>query len=254
MVQWRAMIREAAKTFMNGSTEEWRALAREENVLSNILAWPDKRGKWTEEEFYAAGQRDWEDFRRHWSHYWPELGGTCVEIGVGAGRMTRALAGDFERVVGLDVSPDMIDRARRAAPDHVELHRVDGPHIPLADDSADALFSVHVLQHLDTYAAMSSYLTEARRVLRSNGSMMVHIELQSRPPSFRDRARIEVGLWRSRRGLRRGRPHTLVRMKLYTSEQIQELLLGLGFERVELRAFPVRSNGYLHEFFLARTP
>ncbi len=239
---------------MHGSTEEWRALAREENVLSNILAWPDKRGTWTEEEFYAAGVQDWEDFRRHWIHYWPELGGTCVEIGVGAGRMTRALAADFGRVTGLDVSSDMIERARSAAPANVELHRVEGPEIPLGDASADAVFSVHVLQHLDDYAAMSRYLEEARRVLKPGGSMMIHIELQSRPPSWRERARIEVGLWRSRRGLRRGRTHTLVRMKLYSPEQILELLARLGFEQVELRAFPVRSNGYLHEFFLARAP
>ena len=249
-----AMIRKAAKTLTHGSTEEWRALAREDNVLSNILAWPEKRGTWTEDEFYAAGQQDWEDFRRHWIHYWPELGGTCVEIGVGAGRMTRALAADFDRVVGLDVSMDMIERARRVVPRHVELHRVEGPQIPLADASADAIFSVHVLQHLDDYAAMSRYLEEARRVLKPDGAMMVHVELQSRPPSWRERARIEVGLWRSRRGLRRGRPHTLVRMKLYSSEQIQVLLDGLGFEQVELRVFGVRSNGYRHEFFLARAP
>lgn len=248
------MIRTLGKTLMRGSTAEWRALAREKNVLSNILAWPEKRGRWTEEDFYAAGREDWTDFRRHWLHYQPDLGGTCVEIGVGAGRMTAALAGDFQRVVGLDVSADMLERARGAVPEHVELYQVDGPQIPLEDVSADAIFSVHVLQHLDDYEAMRHYLDEARRVMRSGASMMVHIELQSSPPSRIRRARTEVGLWRSRRGLRRGRPHTLVRMNLYRSEQIFALLGQLGFCAVELRAFPVHSNGYRHEFFFARAP
>jgi SAM-dependent methyltransferase len=241
-------------SWMSGSNEEWRALAREEDVLYNILAWPEKRGAWTEEEFYAAGQSDWEDFREHWTHYWPELGGTCVEIGTGAGRMTRALAGDFDRVVGLDVSPDMVERARRAAPDNAELHVVGRPEMPLADDEADAVFSVHVLQHLDDFDAVTSYLTEARRVLRPGGSLMVHVTLQSRRPSPWRRVKLELRLWRSRRGLRRGRTHTLVRMRLYRLEEVQALLGRLGFEQIELRMFPVRSNGYPHHFWFARSP
>lgn len=239
---------------MEGSTAEWRALAREEAVLSNILAWPEKDDPWTEEEFYATGAEDWHDFRRQWAHYWPQLGGTCVEIGVGAGRMTKALAEDFDRVVGLDVSADMIERARRATPEHVEFHRVDGPQIPLATAEADAAFSVHVLQHLDDFAAVSAYLAEVRRVLRPGGSMMIHITLASRQPSLRKRAEIEAGLWRSRRGLRQGRKHTLVRMKLYSAEEIQVLLGQLGFRDIELRMFAVRSNNYQHHFWLARAP
>jgi SAM-dependent methyltransferase len=223
-------------------------------VLNNILAWPGKDDPWTEEDFYAAGQADWEDFRQHWLHYWPELGGTCVEIGVGAGRMSRALSADFDRVVGLDVSQDMIDRADRATPDHVEFRRVDTEQIPLGDDEADAVFTVHVLQHLDDYDAMRRYLEEARRVVRPGGTLMVHIELRSQQRSLLDRIKLEVGLWRSRRGLKRGRTHTLVRMNIYQSEDIMALLSGLGFEDLELRAFHVRSNGYLHQFFFARVP
>ena len=38
--------------------------------------------------------------------------GTAVEIGAGLGRVCRALADRFDRVVGLDVSPEMVERAR----------------------------------------------------------------------------------------------------------------------------------------------
>jgi cyclopropane fatty-acyl-phospholipid synthase-like methyltransferase len=237
-----------------GSTEEWRALAREDDVLYNILAWPGMRGRWTEERFYAAGQSDWEDFRHHWRHYWPELGGTCVEIGCGAGRMSRALAGDFDRVLGLDVSADMIERARKSMPDNVELHQVEEPAIPAGDGEVDAVFSVHVLQHLDSFEAVRRYLAEARRALRPGGSMMVHITLQSRPLPLWRRARIELDVWRSRRGLRQGRKHSFVRMRLYQPEQIEAALHQLGFERVELRVFAVRWNGYRHHFWLASAP
>ena len=246
------MIRRALKRLTAGSGDEWRALAREEDVLQNILTWPGKEGAWTEEEFYATGQSDWEDYRRHWVHHWPDLGGTCVEIGSGAGRVTRALAADFERVVGLDVSADMVDRARRATPDNVELHVVDGPAIPLEDGAADAVFSVHVLQHLDHFDDVRAYLAEARRVLRPGGSMMVHITMASSPPSGRRRLRAELDLWRSRRGLRRGRAHTAVRMRVYRPEQVAAELARLGFEDVEMRMFSARSILYPHHFWLAR--
>ena len=84
-------------TERHAATEEWRAIARGPRPLYHILTWPDIEN-WSEEEFYDVGRGDWEDFRAHWAHYWPELGGTCVEIGSGAGRLTRAIADDFERV------------------------------------------------------------------------------------------------------------------------------------------------------------
>lgn len=235
-----------------GSTREWRDIARGEDVLYSILGWPEKKGSWTEAEFYAAGESDWADFRRHWSHYDPEIGGACVEIGCGAGRITRAAAQDFERVVALDVSAEMIERASGACPANVEFHQVTSTEIALADDEADAVFSCHVLQHLDSFDDVAAYLAEARRVLRPGGSLMVHITIQSRRLGRWERVRQEWQLWRSRRALRRGEEHFAVRMKLYRMEEVWSLLERLGFRDVELRVFGVRSNGYPHHFWLAR--
>jgi ubiquinone/menaquinone biosynthesis C-methylase UbiE len=237
---------------IDGATTEWRQIARNDDVLYSITSWPDKRGRWTAEEFYASGDSDWEDFRGQWRHYAPDLGGTCVEIGCGAGRLTQALARDFDRVVALDVSPDMLEMTRGASPENVELHRVNGPQIPLSDAEASAVFSCHVLQHLENYEALRDYLAEARRVLRPAGTMMVHITLVSRRRSRLWKLKEEARLWLSRRRLQRGEAHTAVRMRVYRSEEIFHLLSGLGFADVELRAFPARSNGYLHHFFLAR--
>jgi hypothetical protein len=64
-----------------GSTREWRALGREGDVLYNVCSWRPKKGSWTKEDFYESGRSDWEDLSRHWIHYEPGLGGTCVEIG-----------------------------------------------------------------------------------------------------------------------------------------------------------------------------
>src|SRR3990172_1999387 len=41
-------------------------------------------------------------------------GGVCVEVGCGPGRMTGVLAERFDRVVAVDVSDGMLERARVA--------------------------------------------------------------------------------------------------------------------------------------------
>jgi ubiquinone/menaquinone biosynthesis C-methylase UbiE len=235
----------------DGSTAEWREIAQRRNVLRNVLTWPD-RESWSEDEFYATGREDWDDFRRHWQHYEPGLGGTCLEIGCGVGRMTAALARDFEQVIGVDVASDMLERARAVVPGKVELRLGDAGALPASGGEADAVFSVHVLQHLDHFDAMATQLREARRVLRPEGTLMVHIPLQSnRPPPHR-RALIELRVRRSRRALARGGELTAVRMRLYQAEEVEELLGDIGFEDVELRVFAVRSNGFRHHFWLAR--
>lgn len=233
------------------TTAEWRALARFD-ALYVVATWPGKQGAWTEAEFYAVGQSDWADFKRHWQHYWPELGGTCLEIGCGAGRITHALAEDFERVVALDVSADMIDLARAVSPGHVEFRQVDGTEIPLEDASVDGVFTCHVLQHLDGLRPVADYLAEARRVLRPGGSLMVQLGLHSAPMPLWARAREEVRLWRSRRARANGSVDLNCRVKLYRREEILATLEPLGFGGIELRVFPVRSNGAPHAFWLAR--
>ena len=70
-------------------------------------------------------------------------GGTCVEVGCGPGRMTAALAERFDRVVAVDVSPAMVERARTLVPDPnvdfrvVSGERLDGVESGVADDARE---------------------------------------------------------------------------------------------------------------------
>jgi ubiquinone/menaquinone biosynthesis C-methylase UbiE len=240
----------------HASTLEWRSIARGPRPLYHVLTWPGIED-WAPEDFYAVGESDWQDFHSHWLHYAGELEGTCLEIGCGAGRISRMLGSEFDRVHAVDVSADMIEKARARAPENVEFHQVEGVLLPLPDDAVDHVFSVHVLQHLDDFNDVSTYVTEAARVLRPGGTMMVHIAISSEREKLLGRRgviRRELKLWRARRGLRRGREHHAVRYREYRWEDVQRLLMGLGLERVELRMIPVRSNGYHHSFWLATQP
>ena len=104
-------------------------------------------------------------------------GGTCVEVGCGPGRMTGALAGRFDRVVALDVSPAMLQQARAnvTAP-NVEFVAVPGDRLEgVADGSADSLVCYLVLQHLPSARVVRSYLLEFGRVLAPGGEAFVQV-------------------------------------------------------------------------------
>src|SRR5690349_18366623 len=197
------------------ATEEWRQIARGSDPLYSIASVPGKQGRWTPEEFYAHGRQDWSAFRRHWDQYDPDRGGTCLEIGCGGGRLTAALAQDFDGVIAVDVSADMIARARAVAPENVDFRQTDGMSLPAADGEADAVFSVHVIQHLETRADVERYVHEMRRVLRPGGTLLVHIQLKDHREGLGERLRRELELRRSRLALRLGREHRTMRVRRY---------------------------------------
>jgi ubiquinone/menaquinone biosynthesis C-methylase UbiE len=122
-------------------------------------------------------------------------GGTCVEVGSGPGRMTGALAARFDRVVAVDVSPAMIERARTEvdAP-NVDFRVVSGERLDgVADSSAEAVVCYLVLQHLPRRRVVVSYLREIARVLARGGEAFVQLPLLD--------AGVRPRLWRAVRSL-----------------------------------------------------
>ncbi|HZR92993.1 MAG TPA: class I SAM-dependent methyltransferase [Gaiellaceae bacterium] len=104
-------------------------------------------------------------------------GGTCVEVGCGPGRMTGLLADRFDRVVAVDVSPVMLDRARRAVrAGNVDFRLVSGRRLDAVEDGvADVLVCYLVLQHLPGAGVVRSHLQEFARVLAPGGRAFVQL-------------------------------------------------------------------------------
>lgn len=95
-----------------------------------------------------------------------------VEIGCGIGRLTRALAARAASVRALDVSAEMLERARAANPglDTVEWLHGDGATLTgIADASTDVVFSHVVFQHIPDPSITLGYVCEMGRVLRPGG-------------------------------------------------------------------------------------
>lgn len=91
-----------------------------------------------------------------------------VELGCGDGMHLFAMARDFARGIGIDISEAMVERARRAAPDaRFRFAAGVGEQIPTVDDgSVDVVYCVGSLEHMLDQPAVAR---SAFRVLRRGG-------------------------------------------------------------------------------------
>ena len=97
-----------------------------------------------------------------------------LDVGCGPGTITAGLARRASRVVGLDMSADMVAEARRHAADcgldNASFQVGSAYDLPWDGDSFDVVYAHQVLQHLSDPVRA---LREARRVLRPGGLVAV---------------------------------------------------------------------------------
>jgi SAM-dependent methyltransferase len=127
---------------------------------------------------------------------------SLVEIGCGVGRLTRPLAARAAHVTALDVSGEMLARARQLNPGLANVRWLHGDGESLAgvaDSSVDACFSHVVFQHLPSPELTLGYVREMGRVLRPGG--WAAFVLSTDPSVHRPRGRMR---WRLAALLRRG--------------------------------------------------
>ncbi|MCC6859038.1 MAG: methyltransferase domain-containing protein [Bryobacterales bacterium] len=164
---WDERARENARYFVNTAREDW-----------------------TDQEFFRSGESTVRE------EILTDMGNICqgqdpkrmtvLEIGCGAGRVTRALAQVFGKVYGVDVSGEMIRRARQALRgvrnarvlrnNGADLTVLDGPlrswhrYLPgplgPRPPQFDFAFSTIVFQHIPSREVIENYVAEVHRVLR----------------------------------------------------------------------------------------
>jgi cyclopropane fatty-acyl-phospholipid synthase-like methyltransferase len=131
------------------------------------------QSEWTDEDFFASGEATVE------GHIQTDLQNICqgknpkdmrvLEIGCGAGRITRALANLFGEVHAVDISGEMIGRATEALRNHpnAHVHLNNGIDLsPVPPEPFDFAFSLYVFQHIPSYEIIESYISEVSRLLR----------------------------------------------------------------------------------------
>ena len=128
---------------------------------------------WSDEEFFQSGERTVAEEVR------TDMINICqgkqpgqmrvLEIGCGAGRVTRALSNLFGEVHGIDVSGEMVKLAGKALADRPNAHvyqnnGTDLKVIPVGD--FDFAFSSIVFQHIPSREIIENYVREVGRLLR----------------------------------------------------------------------------------------
>jgi len=168
---------------------DWDARARE-NARHYVNT---ARQEWTDEEFFRSGEQMvaeeiFTDMTNVCQGRWPKRM-KVLEIGCGAGRVTRALSDVFGQVHAVDVSGEMIRQARQALADrpNVVLYQNNGADLSVLppDLQLDFAFSCIVFQHIPSREVIESYVREVHRMLRPGAlfkfQVQGHPEVEANP-------------------------------------------------------------------------
>jgi SAM-dependent methyltransferase len=164
--------------------KEWDERARE-NAMHYVVS---HRLDWDEEAFFRSGRVNTEELILseldliRGDRDPKEM--AVLEIGCGVGRMTRHLAEVFGRVDAVDVSGEMIRKAREnlAGCPNVGLYETNGADLePFANNTFDFCFSFIVFQHIPSREVIINYFKEVHRTLKSGG--MFKFQVKSGTPS-----------------------------------------------------------------------
>jgi SAM-dependent methyltransferase len=144
-----------------------------------------ERESWDDEEYYRSGEINVQQ------EILTDLGNICqgrearqmkvLEIGCGTGRITRALAKVFGEIYAVDISGEMVERARQALRDfpNARVFQNNGRDLTVVRRPGllgriglgrppvlDFAFSYIVFQHIPSRAVIESYVREVHRLLR----------------------------------------------------------------------------------------
>jgi SAM-dependent methyltransferase len=136
------------------------------------------QGAWSDDEFFQSGEQNLRE------QILTDLENICqgkdprqmkvLEIGCGAGRITRPLANFFGEVYAVDISGEMVERARQALSDMPNAHifQNNGRDLGvlleagLRDGDIDFAFTYIVFQHIPSREIIENYVREVHRLLR----------------------------------------------------------------------------------------
>jgi ubiquinone/menaquinone biosynthesis C-methylase UbiE len=149
-VEWDARARENARYYVNTASENW-----------------------TDDAFFQSGERTVAE------EILTDMTNICqgkdpqamrvLEIGCGAARVTRALAGLFGEVHAVDISPEMVAQAQAALTGfpHAHVYQNNGTDLAVVPAANfDFAFSTIVFQHIPSREVIENYVREVSRLLR----------------------------------------------------------------------------------------
>ena len=184
---------EIRKTYTDVSTD-----AEQDFIFPTGRAWAEELG-YPQPELSRVPEATVESFAGVANH-WPlgriEPGAVVLDLGCGAGTdllIAAQMTGLDGRVIGVDMTPSMLERARASAEkmglDNVELHESLIEALPLDDGCVDVVISNGVI---DLVPEKDAVFDEIDRVLRPGGRLQVADVIIHTEVSGDARARIDL--------------------------------------------------------------
>lgn len=162
----------------NAMRRDWDARARHAMRLYVATWYAHSDETWAE-----GTRRDAAYLMQHLPpHFGP--GQACLDLGCGAGRLLPSLAERFERVTGVDVSPEMLSQARQLVGDdaRIALQLVDGRTLDgLPDAGFHFVLANAVFIHCGA-DVIAGLLREVSRVLAPGGLIAATFNSAEPPP------------------------------------------------------------------------
>jgi SAM-dependent methyltransferase len=157
----------------------WEEWGQVDPLWAIVTASGKEFGGWDVDEFFASGRATVESL---WAttadHGLPRHRHRGLDFGCGIGRLTGPLGDHLDEVIGLDISPSMIELATTYHSGSANLTFRVHHHSDLSeftDRHFDAVCSLLVLQHLPTHQAIVTYLREFVRVLAPGGVLLLQL-------------------------------------------------------------------------------
>lgn len=136
--------------------------------------------KFSEEE-YDTYAREFSDCR---PFFWRELehlnkfikdGDNILDIGCGNGRLLNLFENKNINYTGIDSSKELIEIAKKNYREQRTFLHANALSLPFQDKTFDTIFSIAVLHHIPSKQFRTCFVTEANRVLKSKGTLILTV-------------------------------------------------------------------------------
>jgi len=155
-----------------GSTNKnWQKLGQKDPFWA-VLSWPEKKhNKWQAAELFETGENEVAALMEYLAKL--EIGlvkGKALDFGCGVGRLTQALARRFDRAVGVDAAPAMLEQAGiyNKANNCSFVLNTDPALKIFSDNEFDFIYSRLTFQHIEPKYT-KEYIKEFIRILKPGG-------------------------------------------------------------------------------------
>ena len=151
-------------------------------------------------------------------------GETVLDVGCGAGEFSAVLAEAGATPIAVDVAHEALRRARERVPGLDARLWARGEPLPLPDDAVDVVWAGEVIEHV---ADVAPWLSELRRVLRPQGTLLLTTPNHGRATL--------LGLALSPRRFDAHFEPRCDHVRFFSTRTLRALLGDLGFDVTRLR-------------------